>query len=44
MILAQSNWLLIIARQQFSGLALDFKVDLSQNFNSATQEHVLSSW
>ena len=39
-----SNWLLIIARQPFSGLAIDFQADLSQNCNSATQEHSLSSW
>jgi hypothetical protein len=26
-----SNWLLIIARQQFSGLVIDFQVDFSQN-------------
>lgn len=44
MLQALSNWLLIIARQQFSGLAIDFKADLSQNCNSATQEHILSSW
>jgi hypothetical protein len=35
-----SNWLLSIARQTFSGLA----IDLSQNCNSATQEYSLSSW
>ena len=29
-----SNWLLIIARQPFSGLAIDFKIDLSQNCHS----------
>jgi hypothetical protein len=41
---ALSNWLLIIAREPFSDLALDVQVDLSQNCNSATQEHSLSSW
>jgi hypothetical protein len=35
---------LIIARQPFSGLAIDVQADLSQNYNSATQEHSLSSW
>ena len=31
--------MLIIARQPFSGIVLDFQVDLSLNSNSATQEH-----
>ena len=32
---ALSNWLMIMARQPFSCLAIDFQVDLSQNCNSA---------
>jgi hypothetical protein len=39
---ALSSWLLVIARQPLSGLAIDFQADLSQNCNSATQEHSLS--
>ena len=31
-------WLLIIARQPFSSHAIDVQSDLSQNYNSATQE------
>jgi hypothetical protein len=38
---ALSNEMLIIA---FSGLALDFQADLSQNCNSDTQEHSLCFW
>ena len=34
-----SSWLLIIRRQPFSSLAIDFQADLSQNCNSANQEH-----
>lgn len=33
---ALSNWLLIIARQPFSSLAIDLHADLSQNCNSDT--------
>ena len=40
---ALPNWVLIIARQQFSSLAIDFQADLSQNCNLDTQEHSLSS-
>ena len=41
---ALSDWLWIIARQPFSGLAIYFQADLNQKCNSATQEHYLSSW
>ena len=40
---ALSNWLLVMARQPFSGLAIDFQVDLSDNCYTATQEHSLTS-
>jgi hypothetical protein len=40
---ALSNWWLIIDKQPFSGLAVDFQVDLSQKLNPASQEHSLSS-
>uniref|UniRef100_A0A674B9B9 Ring-box 1, E3 ubiquitin protein ligase n=1 Tax=Salmo trutta TaxID=8032 RepID=A0A674B9B9_SALTR len=42
--LALSNWWLIIARQPFSGLAIDFQADLNQDCNLATQEYSVSSW
>jgi hypothetical protein len=41
---ALSNWLLIIARQPFSGLAIDFQADLSQNCKLASSENSLFSW
>ena len=41
---ALSTWLLIIARQPFSSLVIDFQDDFSYNCNSATQEHSISPW